>query len=51
MKTTSKIRYEYYEFVVMSFGLTNALVDFMDLINKVLRIVSINLLWSSLMIY
>ena len=30
-------RYGHYEFLVMSFGLTNAPTDFMDLINRVVR--------------
>ncbi|WP_368859992.1 reverse transcriptase family protein, partial [Microbacterium sp. C7(2022)] len=30
-------RYGHFEFVVMSFGLTNALAIFMDLINRVLK--------------
>lgn len=34
-KTTFKTRYEYYEFLVMLFGLTNALIVFMDLMNKI----------------
>ncbi|XP_022156794.1 uncharacterized protein LOC111023627 [Momordica charantia] len=36
-KTASKTRYGYYEFIVMSFGLTNALVEFMHLVNRVFR--------------
>ncbi|KAH0680946.1 hypothetical protein KY285_021901 [Solanum tuberosum] len=36
-KTAFRTRYSHYEFVVMSFGLTNALVAFMDLMNKVFR--------------
>ena len=32
-KTTFQSRYDDYEFVVMLFGLTNAPVGFMDLIN------------------
>ena len=34
-KTAFRTRYGHYEFLVMSFGLTNVLVVFMDLINKV----------------
>ena len=33
-KTTFKTRYGHYEFVVMSFRLTNSPTTFMDLINK-----------------
>ena len=33
-KTAFKTRYGHYEFVVMSFGLTNALTTFMDLMNR-----------------
>jgi len=36
-KTTFKTRYGHFEFLVMSFGLTNALVDFMDLMTLVFR--------------
>ncbi|GKD19525.1 putative reverse transcriptase domain-containing protein [Tanacetum coccineum] len=36
-KTTFRIRYEHYEFKVMSFGLTNAPAVFMDLINHVCK--------------
>ena len=36
-KTTFRMRYGHYEFLVMSFGLTNAPVDFMDLINRFFR--------------
>ncbi|CAH1425484.1 unnamed protein product [Lactuca virosa] len=36
-KTTFRTRYGHYEFVVMSFGLTNAPVAFMDLMNRVCR--------------
>ena len=34
-KTTLRTRYGHYEFVVMSFGLTNASATFMDLMNRV----------------
>jgi hypothetical protein len=34
-KTTFRTRYGHYEFLVMSFGLTNALVVFMDTMNRV----------------
>ena len=34
-KTTFRTRYGHYGFLVMSFGLTNALVAFMDLMNRV----------------
>ena len=36
-KTTFRTRYGHYEFLVMSFGLTNAPVAFMDLMNHVFR--------------
>ncbi|KAL0541166.1 hypothetical protein IC582_021205 [Cucumis melo] len=36
-KTTFRSRYGHYEFIVMSFGLTNALAVFMDLMNGVFR--------------
>ncbi|TYK27113.1 hypothetical protein E5676_scaffold478G00020 [Cucumis melo var. makuwa] len=36
-KTAFHSRYGHYEFIVMSFGLTNALAVFMDLMNKVFK--------------
>lgn len=36
-KTAFRTRYDYYEFLVMSFGLTNALAAFMDLMTRVFR--------------
>ncbi|KAL0540096.1 hypothetical protein IC582_024325 [Cucumis melo] len=36
-KTTFRSRYEHYEFIVMSFGLTNAPTVFMDLMNRVFK--------------
>ncbi len=36
-KMTFRTRYGHYKFVVMSFGLTNAPVAFMDLMNRVFR--------------
>ena len=36
-KTVFRMRYGHYEFLVMSFGLTNALTVFMDLMNHVFR--------------
>ena len=37
-KTIFRTRYGHYEFLVMSFGLTNAPVAFMDLMNRVFRL-------------
>lgn len=37
LKIAFQTRYRYYEFVVMSFGLMNALVVFTDLMNKVFQ--------------
>ena len=36
-KTTFRTRYGHYEFLVIPFGLTNALTSFMDLMNRVFR--------------
>lgn len=36
-KTGFKTRYGHYEFFVMSFGLTNALAAFMDLMNRLFK--------------
>ena len=36
-KTAFRTRYGYFEFLVMSFGLTNAPAAFMDLINRVFK--------------
>jgi len=38
LKIDFKIRYGNYKFLVMSFGLTNAPMTFMDLINRVIEI-------------
>ena len=37
LKTAFRTRYGHYEFIVMSFGLTNAPAAFMDLMNRVFR--------------
>ena len=37
LKTVFRTRYGHYEFVVMSFGLTNAPAAFMDLMNRVFK--------------
>ncbi|KAA0067821.1 reverse transcriptase [Cucumis melo var. makuwa] len=37
LKTAFRSRYGHYEFIVMSFGLTNALAVFMNLMNRVFR--------------
>ncbi|XP_062094242.1 uncharacterized protein LOC133800303 [Humulus lupulus] len=39
-KTTFRTRYVHYEFLVISFGLTNALKTFMDLMNKVGKVIA-----------
>ena len=38
-KTAFRTRYGHYEFLVMSFGLTNELVMFMDLMNRVFGLI------------
>ena len=43
-KTTLRTRYEHYEFVVMPFGLANALTTFMYLMNQILVLTWISLL-------
>ena len=50
-KTTFKTRYSYYEFFVMSFGLTNAPPSFMDLVNSVFKPYLDKFVISLLMIY
>jgi hypothetical protein len=37
LKTTFRIRYRHYKFLVMPFRLTNAPIMFMDLMNRVFR--------------
>ena len=37
LKTTFRTRYGHYEFLVIPFGLTNALTTFMDFMNRVFR--------------
>ena len=46
-KITFRTRYGHYEFLVMSFGLTNAPAAFMDLMNGVFRPYLDSLLLSS----
>ena len=41
-KTAFRTRYGHYEFLVMSFGLTNASAAFMDLMNRILKSIWIN---------
>jgi len=36
-KTTFRSRYGYYEYVVMPFGVTNALAMFMEYMNRIFR--------------
>ena len=36
-KTTFRTRYEHFEFIVMLFGLTNALAAFMDIMHRVFQ--------------
>ncbi len=37
LKTTFQTRYKHYEFLMMSFGLTNSPATFMDLMNRMFR--------------
>lgn len=37
LKTTFRTRYKHYEFLMMFFGLTNAVIAFMDLMNRVFQ--------------
>ena len=46
-KTAFRTRYGHYEFLVMSFCITNALTDFMELINRVFQ----NYLYSFVIIF
>jgi hypothetical protein len=50
-KTAFSTRYELYEYLVMSFGLTNAHTHFMYLINFIFMPSWISLLWFSLMTF
>ena len=50
-KTAFRTRYGHYDFLVMSFGLTNAPTAFMSLKNGILSHIWISLLLYSLMIY
>ncbi|TYK23834.1 ty3-gypsy retrotransposon protein [Cucumis melo var. makuwa] len=45
-KTAFCLRYRHYEFIVMSFGLTNAPTIFMDLMNRVLETLRANKLYA-----
>lgn len=35
LRTSFRMRYRHYEFIMMPFGLTNGLIIFMDLLNRV----------------
>ena len=55
LKTAFKTRYDHYEFLVMPFGVTNALAVFMDLMNCVFSpyldkfvVISLMIFWSTL---
>ena len=50
-KTAFRTRYGHYEFLVMSFGLTNSPAAFMSLMNGILSHIWISLSLYSLMIY
>ena len=50
-KTTFRTRYGHYEFIVMSFGLTNAPTAFMSLMNGIFNLYLDLLLLYLLMIY